>query len=67
VGTQLTAQTTAGFLITMVSIRLIPGIAERVGWQWAFVALAIGPLFGIWAMALLRRSPGASRMAGGRG
>jgi MFS family permease len=67
VGTQLTAQTTAGFLITMVSIRLIPGIAERVGWHWAFVALAIGPVFGIWAMARLRRSPGASRMAGGRG
>lgn len=67
VGTQLTAQTTAGFLITMVSIRLIPGVADWMGWRWAFVALALGPLFGIWAMALLRRSPGAARMAGGRG
>ena len=67
VGTQLTAQTTAGFLLTMVSIRLIPGLAETVGWQWSFAVLAAGPIFGIWAMNRLRRSPAASRLAGGRG
>jgi MFS family permease len=67
VGTQLTAQTTAGFLITMVSIRLVPALAEVAGWRWVFLALTAGPLAGIWAMATLRRSPGAARLAGGRG
>ncbi len=67
IGTQLTAQTTAGFLLTMVSIRLIPGMADAVGWRWAFGVLAVGPAFGIWAMNQLRRSPAAKRLAGGRG
>lgn len=67
IGTQLTAQTTAGFLLTMVSIRLIPGLADAVGWRWVFGVLAVGPAFGIWAMNQLRRSPAAKRLAGGRG
>jgi len=67
VGTQLTAQTTGGFLVTMVSIRLVPELATTIGWRWVFVALAIGPVFAIGAMIRLRRSPGARRLAGGRG
>ena len=35
-------------------------------WQTAFAFLAIGPLAGIAAMAVLRRSPEAVRLAGGR-
>ena len=66
-GTALTLQTSLGFLLTLVSIRLIPALVTMVGWQWAFAALAIGPAFGIWAMFALLRSPEAVRLANGRG
>jgi MFS family permease len=45
-GTALTIQNGIGFLVTTVSIQLLPELAEVVGWQWALSALAIGPLFG---------------------
>jgi MFS family permease len=67
VGTQLTTQTSIGFLLTLASIQLVPVMAERVGWRWVFAMLAIGPVLGIWAMWLLQRSPDAARLAGGRG
>jgi MFS family permease len=67
VGTQLTAQTSLGFLLTLASIQLVPIVAERTGWRWAFTVLAVGPALGTWAMWLLRRSPDAKRLAGGRG
>jgi len=67
VGTQLTTQTAMGFLLTMVSIRLVPEWTNLVGWRWAFAFLAIGPAFGIWAMWRLKNSPDASRLAAGRG
>jgi predicted MFS family arabinose efflux permease len=66
-GTALTLQTSLGFLLTLVSIRLIPTLERTVGWEWAFAILAIGPIIGIWGMATLRRSPAAARLAGGRG
>jgi MFS family permease len=66
-GTQLTTQTAMGFLLTLASIRLIPDMLGSVGWRWAFVALVPGPVFGIWAMWLLKRSPEAAELAGGRG
>ncbi len=66
-GTALTLQTSVGFLLTMFSIRLIPPLERLVGWEWAFASLTIGPLLGIWAMEVLRRSPAAQRLAGGRG
>jgi MFS family permease len=47
VGTALTVQTSLGFLLTMVSIQLVPPLAESVGWRWAFVLLALGPALGI--------------------
>ena len=65
VGTALTVQTTLGFLLTLVSIRIIPPLVEIIGWEWAFVALAPGPVFGIWSMLKLRRMPEATRMASG--
>jgi MFS family permease len=67
VGTQLTTQTSLGFLLTLGSIQLVPLAAERVGWRWAFAMLAVGPVLGSWAMWLLKRSPDAARLAGGRG
>jgi MFS family permease len=55
VGTALTLQTSAGFLLTMVSMRLVPPISAAAGWQWAFLFLAPGPLLGALAMRRLRR------------
>ncbi len=66
-GTQLTTQTSMGFLLTLVSIRLLPVVVDRIGWRWAFTVLAVGPAFGTWAMWRLLRSPEAARLAGGRG
>lgn len=67
VGTALTLQTSLGFLLTIVTIRLVPTLESWFGWQWAFAFLALGPAAGIWAMAALQRSPAAHRLAGGRG
>jgi MFS family permease len=66
VGTALTLQTSLGFLLTLITIRLIPTLADWFGWGWAFAFLSIGPAVGIWAMSTLRRMPAAERLAGGR-
>lgn len=66
-GTMLTTQTSVGFLLTLISIRVVPPVVDAVGWHFAFASLAVGPAFGIWAMARLARSPDAARLAGGRG
>ena len=54
VGTAVTAQTAIGFAITVVSIRLLPGVRDAVGWRYAFLFLAVGPALGIVAMARVR-------------
>ena len=66
VGTALTVQTCVGFLITMVSIELVPRFAGMVGWRWAFAVLAPGPALGILAMLRLRGLPEAAQIAHGR-
>ncbi len=55
VGTALTLQTSLGFLLTMVAIQSMPQAIEAVGMRWAFPMLALGPVFGIAAIAKLRR------------
>ena len=55
-GTALTLQTALGFLLTLVTIRLTPSIADSVGWRWGFLWLGLGPLVGLWAMRSLGRS-----------
>jgi MFS family permease len=55
VGTALTLQTSAGFLLTMGSMRLVPPVSALAGWRWAFVFLAPGPLLGAIAMRRLNR------------
>ena len=55
IGTALTLQTCIGFLITTLSIRMMPLLVARVGWEWAFAFLAPGPLLGIIPMMRLRR------------
>jgi MFS family permease len=53
VGTALTLQTSAGFLLTMISIKLVPPIVTLGGWKWAFLFLVPGPLLGAIAMRKL--------------
>jgi MFS family permease len=55
VGTALTLQTSLGFLLTLATIQMVPPLVATIGWQWAFAPLAIGPLFGIAAIARLGR------------
>jgi MFS family permease len=66
VGTMLTIQTSMGFLLTLLTIHLIPPIVEGVGWTYAFAFLAPGPLIGVIAMWRLRRHPDSTKLAGGR-
>lgn len=54
VGTALTVQTSLGFLLTMVSIQLVPPLAAAAGWRWAFPILALGPVAGVWSIHRLR-------------
>lgn len=65
VGTALTVQTSIGFALTLISIRIIPPIVDVVGWRWALSVLAVGPVFGIWSMQTLRSLPEATKMASG--
>jgi len=54
VGTALTLQTSLGFLLTTATIQLVPSLADSIGWQWAFLVLACGPVAGWEAMRRLR-------------
>ncbi|AXG05560.1 MFS transporter [Haloplanus rubicundus] len=67
VGTALTLQTAIGFLLTTISIQLIPVVVDAVGWRWAFAPLVVGPLLGTLSMQWLGRLPDAAKLAGGRG
>ncbi len=53
VGTALTAQTALGFALTVISIQLVPLLAGAVGWRFAFLLLAPGPVLGAVAMRAL--------------
>jgi MFS family permease len=66
VGSAVTFQMAVGFLITIVSINLIPALRDGLSWRWAFAFLAIGPLLGCLAMWRLRHEPAAARLAHGR-
>ena len=57
VGTALSAQTALGFALTVVSIQLVPVLADVAGWQYAFVLLVPGPVLGAVAMARTRGGP----------
>jgi len=57
VGTALTIQLAAGFVLTVFTIFLVPVIRDAHGWGWAFLLLAPGPILGVWAMHALRGGP----------
>lgn len=66
IGTALTIQTCFGFLLTTGSIELISVVEKSVGWRYAFMILAPGPLFGVISMLRLRSLPEAEKIAHGR-
>jgi MFS family permease len=66
IGTGLTIQMCIGFLLTTISIELIPKLVNRVGWRYAFILLAPGPLFGVISMLRLRQLPEAIKIAHGK-
>ncbi|MGQ0550739.1 MAG: MFS transporter [Armatimonadota bacterium] len=66
VGSALALQTALGFLLTAVTIQLVPIVQAVAGWSVALSVLAIGPALGVVAMLRLRRRPEAARLAGGR-
>ncbi|MCM2314238.1 MAG: MFS transporter, partial [Thermoanaerobaculia bacterium] len=66
IGTALTMQTCIGFLLTTVSIQLVPMVVDLVGWRWAFVILAPGPVLGTVAMLRLRAHPASLALAQGK-
>jgi len=63
IGTALTIQMCIGFLLTTISIELVPKIDN---WRYAFMILAPGPLFGVISMLRLRQLPEAIKIAHGR-
>lgn len=66
IGTALTIQTCIGFLLTTISIELVPYFINAAGWRYAFVILAPGPFLGVIAMLRLRSLPEAEKIAQGR-
>jgi MFS family permease len=63
VGTALTVQTSAGFLLTMLPMQLVPALARTEGWRWSFAILAFGPAVGIWSIRRLVRFRAPARSA----
>lgn len=66
IGTALTIQTCVGFLLTSISIKLVPEMVNAAGWRYAFMILAPGPFLGVFAMLRLRSLPEAVKIAHGR-
>ncbi len=64
VGTALTLQVSIGFLLTTITIQLIPPLVKLFGWHWVFPMLAIGPALGIMSISRLssakREPPGSN-------
>ncbi len=56
VGTALTLQVSLGFLLTTVTIQLVPLVERLAGWSWTFPMLAVGPLLGIASIRRLQRT-----------
>jgi len=64
VGSALTIANCIGFAITIFSIQLLNGLAERLSAQYLFVPLAIGPALGLVVLMPLVRAPHSAGTAG---
>jgi MFS family permease len=58
VGTALTLQVSLGFLLTTVTIQLVPWLVAVAGWRWAFPLLALGPVMGMLSVRRLQSASG---------
>jgi len=56
IGTALTLQTAFGFAVTVVTIQVLPYVADVVGWRLTPLVLAVGPALGLWAMIRMSRT-----------
>lgn len=50
VGSLMTLQTALGFALTSITVQFTPRFVESFSWPAAFLVLALGPLFGVFAM-----------------
>ena len=66
VGTLLTIQVCCGFLLTLISVHLVPIMVTLYGWERAFMFLAIGPFLGVVAISRLKVRPEAQKLANGQ-
>jgi MFS family permease len=65
-GTALTFQMAIGFLITVISINMLPILQSYIGWQWVFILLSIGPAVGVASMIRLKNmEAGGERCSSG--
>jgi MFS family permease len=53
-GSLLTFQTALGFALTILTVQFTPSVAAALGWPVLLAGLALGPAYGIVAMARLR-------------
>jgi hypothetical protein len=64
--TALTMQLGIGFMLTVVTIWVLPlAAASMNSWQWVFLILLPGPVIGVIAMLYLRQLPEAQLIANG--
>lgn len=66
IGTALQVQTSLGFLVTLVTLQVVPIIVENAGFEWAFLILFPGSIFGAISMLKLRSLPESIKLSQGR-
>ena len=66
-GTALTLQLAVGFLVPLITIGMVPALAQAWGWRFAFVILAVGPIVAIAALNRLEKIGGRPRTGGTAG
>ncbi|ADB15480.1 major facilitator superfamily MFS_1 [Pirellula staleyi DSM 6068] len=66
VGSALAVQTASGFLLTVLTIGLVPIVESQVGWGIALAILALGPIVGIVSLVRLRSMSESLKIAGGK-
>ncbi len=54
-GSLMTLQTALGFGLTIATVQATPWLAAQWGWPTLMVLMALGPAYGLWAMARLKR------------
>ena len=55
IGTALTIVNSIGFALTIVSIQVISRLSSVVAYEYLFLLLLPGPLFGLWSMSSLKK------------